>query len=128
MPFILGTNSVKGGYNVDNSCRFNDGSVDYLDRTFDSGGSRRTFTVSLWVKRSELGATNPLWAAAGSGGGQCSLVFDSSDKLQLREFNNTDSEVFNLHTNAVFRDVSAWYHIVASVDTTQSTSSNRAKL
>ena len=128
MPFILGTNSVKGGYNVDNSCRFNDGSVDYLDRTFDSGGSRRTFTVSLWVKRSELGATNPLWAAAGSGGGQCSLVFDSSDKLQLREYNNTDSEVFNLHTNAVFRDVSAWYHIVASVDTTQSTSSNRAKL
>ena len=129
MPFILGTNSIKDTtYNVANSARFNDGSVDYLDRTFDSGGSRRTFTVSLWVKRSELGATNPLWAAAGSGGGQCSLVFDSSDKLQLREFNNTDSEVFNLHTNALFRDVSAWYHIVASVDTTQSTSSNRAKL
>ena len=129
MPLILGTNSIKDStYNVANSARFNDGSVDYLDRTFDSGGSRRTFTVSLWVKRSELGATNPLWAAAGSGGGQCSLVFDSNDKLQLREFNNTDSEVFNLHTNALFRDVSAWYHIVASVDTTQSTSSNRAKL
>ena len=69
MPFILGTNSIKDTtYNVANSARFNDGSVDYLDRTFDSGGSRRTFTVSLWVKRSELGATNPLWAAAGSGG------------------------------------------------------------
>ena len=128
VSFILPGNSASDAYEVANSLRFNDGSTDSLERDFDSGGSRRTFTVSLWVKRTEFGATNPLWAAAGSGGGQCSLVFDSSDKLQLREFNNTDSEVFNLHTNALFRDPSAWYHIVAAVDTTQSTSSNRAKL
>ncbi len=62
VSFILPGNSASGEYEVANSCRFNDGSTDYLDRTFDSGGSRRTFTVSLWVKRSELGATNPLWA------------------------------------------------------------------
>jgi hypothetical protein len=32
-------------------------------------------------------------------------------------------------TTAVFRDVSAWYHIVVAVDTTQATSaSNRIKI
>ena len=129
MPLILGTNSIKDtGFDVANSLRFNDGSTDSLERNFDSGGSRKTFTVSVWLKRCELSATNPIWAAAPSSGGQCSLVFDSSDKLQLREFNNTDSEILNLHTDAVFRDPSAWYHIVAAVDTTQSTSTNRAKL
>ena len=35
MPLILGTNSIKDtGYNVDNSLRFNDGSTDYLSKTF----------------------------------------------------------------------------------------------
>jgi hypothetical protein len=33
-----------------------------------------------------------------------------------------------LQTTQVFRDPSAWYHIVVSVDTTQATASNRAKI
>jgi hypothetical protein len=34
MPLILGANSLTGGgYEVDNSLRFNDGSSDYLSRT-----------------------------------------------------------------------------------------------
>jgi hypothetical protein len=33
MPLILGANSVTGGYEVDNSLRFNSGSTDYLSRT-----------------------------------------------------------------------------------------------
>ena len=31
-------------------------------------------------------------------------------------------------TNRLFRDVSAWYHIVLAVDTTQGTESNRVKI
>ena len=31
-------------------------------------------------------------------------------------------------SDAVFRDVSAWYHIVYAIDTTQATESNRIKL
>jgi hypothetical protein len=34
MPLILGANSLAGGgYEIDNSLRFNDGSSDYLNRT-----------------------------------------------------------------------------------------------
>lgn len=125
---IVGGDGKPTGYEIENSLMFNDGDKHYLERAFDSGGSRRTFTVSAWVKRCELGANNPVWAAAPSNGGQCSLQFNSSDQLVLREYNTSDEEVMNLVTDASFRDVSAWYHIVAAVDTTQSTSSNRAKL
>jgi hypothetical protein len=38
MPLILGANSVTGGYEVDNSLRFNSGSSDSLSRTFSSPG------------------------------------------------------------------------------------------
>ena len=55
MPLILGTNSIKGGYEVANSCRFNSGSSDYLNRTNGGAGNRRTFTYSFWVKRGLLG-------------------------------------------------------------------------
>ena len=91
MPLILPANTLDSSFNIDNSLRFNDGDNNYLERTFDSGGSRRKFTISLWAKRSELSSGNqPLWAAAPSTGGQLSLTFDSNDKLILREYNTTD--------------------------------------
>ena len=118
MAFLLGgANSASGGYNIDNSLRFNDADTAWLNRAFSSSGSRTTWTVSCWVKRGEIGAYNPIWAAAPSGGGQISLVYDANDNLILREYNTTDSEVLNLVTSDKYRDPSAWYHIVASVDT-----------
>ena len=130
MAFLIGgANTLDDAYSISNSLRFNDGDNHYLERTFDSSGSQRKFTVSLWAKRSELSTgNNVLWAAAPSNGGQFSLTFNSSDQLILREYNTTDEEVLNLVTSGVFRDPAAWYHIVAAVDTTQSTNTNRAKL
>jgi hypothetical protein len=55
MPLILGANSLAGGgYEIDNSLRFNDGSSDYLNKTFGSAGNRKTWTFSTWLKRSDL--------------------------------------------------------------------------
>jgi hypothetical protein len=40
---IPGTNSIKDtGYDVANSCRFEDASDDYLSRSVSSSGNRRT--------------------------------------------------------------------------------------
>jgi hypothetical protein len=36
MSLIIPANSLSGGYAVDNSCRFNDGSSDSLSKTFGS--------------------------------------------------------------------------------------------
>ena len=129
MPTILGAGDSSSGYDIENSLVFNDGDKHYLQRNFDSSGSRTTFTVSLWVKRCEIGSTNPLFGAGPSNGGQCSLIFDSSNRLQFREYNTTDNaEVINLLTSGRFEDITAWYHIVVAIDTTQSTASNRGKI
>jgi hypothetical protein len=57
MPLIIPANSITGGYEVDNSLRFNDGSSDNLSRdTRGTATSDKKFTISVWVKRTTLGA------------------------------------------------------------------------
>jgi hypothetical protein len=129
MPLILGTNSIKDtGYDVANSLRFDDGSSDRLRRTPSSAGNRRTFTFSTWVKRSALGSSNrSLICATVDDANKTMLRFTDSDQLRFVKF-TTSSVTNQLTTNAVFRDVSAWYHIVIAVDTTNSTAGDRLRL
>jgi hypothetical protein len=118
-PLILGTNSIKDeGYEVANSLRFNDDSSDYLSRTPSSAGNRRTFTISVWIKRGNLSSQDHI--ASGSG---TEIRFTPADKTMFRDGGGN----YGL-SDAVFRDVSAWYHFVYAIDTTQATESNRIKL
>jgi len=128
MPFvILPTNSASGGYDITNSLRFNSGSSDYLNRTPASAGNRRTFTYSAWIKRSNVSSQQSIIAV-----GSVSLNnvgFSTDGYFTYWEYVPNDStNVAYFQTNRLFRDVSAWYHIVVSVDTTQATSSNRVKI
>jgi hypothetical protein len=51
MPLILGANSLAGGgYEIDNSLRFNSGSSDYLTRTFASAGNRKYLLLVFGLK------------------------------------------------------------------------------
>ena len=116
--------ALAGEYEVANSLRFNDGSSDYLNKTFSSAGNRKTFTYSCWLKRGNLDNSSTYNMR----------FFGSSDSLQFWVNPNTVGKLNmniaggELTTNRLFRDVSAWYHIVLAVDTTQATSSNRLKL
>jgi len=90
----------------------------YLTRTPASAGNRKTFTISVWIKRGDLGRQQHF--ASGSG---TEIRFTSADKTLFRD----GGANYGL-SDAVFRDVSAWYHIVYAIDTTQATESNRIKL
>ena len=91
-----------------------------------TAGSGTIGTVSLWVKRAALG-TSTLYHFFEDNVTFCRLRFDSSDKLHWETYdNNTSNGKFK--TNRVFRDTSAYYHIVVRVDTTQSTEADRFKL
>ena len=91
-----------------------------------TAGSGTIGTVSLWVKRAALG-TSTLYHFFEDNVTFCRLRFDSSDVLHWETYdNNTSNGKFK--TNRVFRDTSAWYHIVVRVDTTQSTEADRFKL
>ena len=112
--------AVAGGYEVENSCRFNRGSSDTLEKT-QSAGNRNTATFSAWIKRTELGSDQAFFGiyGAASDAGQIEIRFQgSTDQLHCTGY---DTNWFR--TNAVFRDVSAWYHIVVNFDTTQAAGS-----
>jgi hypothetical protein len=96
-----------------------------LSRTPSGAGNRKTFTISVWVKRSELGTENLLLKIDGgtSNTNYIEMKFDSSDRLLMGGYTSNF-----LRTNRLFRDPSAWYHIVWRVDTTQSTADDRVRL
>jgi hypothetical protein len=127
--FLYPGAKVTLGYEVDNSLRLNDGDTPYLNKTYGSAGSRRTMTFSFWVKRSNLGANQyPMSIYDSSTGFQADMRFASTDALRMYATDTSGTPRLHLVTNRVFRDVSAWYHIVWQVDTTQATDSNRVKL
>src|SRR6056300_508793 len=117
-------NAQVGGYEIEQSLRFNSADSTNLSRTPSSTGNRKTFTVSCWVKRAQIGATQMIWSAGPSTLQNFYLYFTSTDELQLSINNETAGIV---KTTAKYRDPSAWYHILTVVDTTQSTSSDRIK-
>ena len=128
MPLIIPANTISGGYEVANSLRFNDGSTDFLRRTPSSTGNRRTFTFSTWIKRSALGSINRSIICANiDTANKTQLRFTNSDELRFVRF-TSGGATNQLITNAKFRDVSAWYHIVLAVDTTNSTAGDRLRL
>jgi hypothetical protein len=119
------TASVSGGYQISRSLRFNSADTAYLNRTPATATNRRTWTWSAWVKRSALGAIQELFDGywANTDNGYFWVGFTSADAFEVQLYNTTLRT-----TTQVFRDPSAWYHLVLAVDTTQATAANRVKV
>ena len=127
MPTILGANSVSDtGYDVDNSIRFEDGSSDNLSRTPSSSGNRKTWTFSIWIKRSELGRTQNFFSAGTNNQNYTRIQFNSDDTIYIAHVDSAATTT-EKQTTQKFRDISSWMHVVWHIDTTQSTASNREK-
>ena len=127
MAILNNSNAISsGGYDINNSLRFRASNSASLSRTFGTPTSGQKWTMSFWVKRGAL-AAGQLFAKGNTSTSPWTLFyFGSNDTLNFYEYNTggTGSN-FNLSTNAVFRDPSAWYHIVVAVDTTLATAANR---
>jgi len=95
-------------YTVDQGLKFEDGRTAYLSWTPESSGSA-TWTISMWVKRSRLSTgsdTGGTFISAKNS--EFSIFFHSDDVLRIWD-NGGNAQVY---TSQVFRDTSAWYHIV----------------
>jgi len=112
---------------IANSLRFN--SADSADLTFTLGTptSQQKFTESFWLKRGLTGGQR-LFKGAGTDNTNKLYYGFNSDQLNLINTESGGANNLFLKPNAYYRDYSAWYHVVLSVDTTQATSSDRAKL
>ena len=98
----------------------------YLTRSKSSPTSDKKGTISFWIKRTNL--TNQQ-ATFVSGGGSIdsNIFFENDGTLQVYDY-QSGAYQFRYVTNRVFRDSSAWYHIVVRIDTTDSTAGDRVKI
>jgi len=125
---ILPANTLSsGGFNVSNSLRFNSGDSPSLSRT--SGGSPSSTTkgtFSFWLKRSKLGINDRFVTTNSLSDPYFQMYFDSNssrlDQIRLQCYSG--GSALELVTNQKFRDISAWYNIILSYDSTPSTPSS----
>ena len=122
-PILAGSNP--SGYNLTRSLRTRSSASANLSKTFGAAPTVRTKqTLSVWFKRGILSTEQVLMAGYdGVSAGGTRLVLLSGNTVEFHFAAST-----SLITTQVFRDPSAWYHLVLSIDTTQATASNRVKL
>ena len=118
MVTVLGANSVTGGYEVENSVRL------FLNTSMTmtpSGAPTNADinTLSFWCKLSSIsGERSPIFAAGNAAG----VHFRDDDRIDFYHAGGS------MRTNRVFRDTSAWYHIVFRTDTTDGTANDRLRV
>jgi len=129
---IVGGDGKPTGYDIDNSLRLDDGGSERL--YFDQGSgddttARRKWTFSTWIKLGNLSTSQHRYFF---GVGDYTLIGfrkdDSGEADDLYFQVGTGSGAQGVHTNAKFRDPSAWMHIHAIFDSTDSTAANRLQL
>ena len=133
-PLILGTNSIKDtGFDVANSTRFNSGDSPSMTKASTTVTNDKKFTVSAWCKRSKLGDSAEFGIfghRANDNNGNSNLQFGFyQDHIYCAFVSNNGSDVhINKVSTALFRDTSAWYHVMLAVDSTQGTAANRNRI
>jgi len=119
------------GYNIARSVRVRNSASGYFNRTPSSASNRQTWTFSGWVKRGILTTRMSIFAGyTGTTNGtlRTQIIILDGGAMQIGSDQMQTATDFVVETTQVFRDPSAWYHIVVAVDTTQATASNRVKL
>jgi len=115
------------GYQISRSVRLRSSASAYFNRTFGTATNTLVWTWSAWVKRGALGGNGPyLFEGFSNATNRAAILFANTDALQFF-YQSGGAVASQLITTQVFRDPSAWYHIVVAYDATQATASNRLK-
>jgi hypothetical protein len=120
----VSTSTFPAFTSVTNSLRFRGSASAYLSRTNGTPSSTKIFTLSFWLKRGNLGTRQSLYTEAVVPTNNGILMYlTTSDTLQCQV--NVNGTAYVTQTSAVLRDPSAWYHIVYTLDTTQTSATDR---
>ena len=113
------------GYDIDQSLRFNEDDSAYLNKTWGSSPTDgNKFTFSVWVKRGDLDSgTTQFWLLGAKDSAESNIKF-YGDKIEA----HLTGSNYDFKTDAVFRDTSAWYHLVFTYDSDDGTVADRFKI
>lgn len=120
--------SGAAGYQITNSVRFTAASTQQFTRTPSVAGNQQKWTISAWIKRTALGTAFPILNEVTSTTNNAQIGINVSDQFFFRgESGGTVTAAIT--STMLFRDPSAWYHIVFALDTTLAGSTtDRGKL
>jgi hypothetical protein len=125
---LLGAAGAGAVYEIDQSIRFNDDDSSHLYR--DQGaGDKRKATFSCWMKLGAVLSFESIWTVRdnATNPGDAFKLYLQSDTLKVQNMSGAAND-WQVVTSQLFRDPSAWYHVVLSVDTDQATDTNRVKV
>ena len=132
MVFPIAGGTQDTGYEISNSCQFNTDA--YCEFTPSSGSGSTQFTYSAWIKNcgaGNLSETGMILSGAGAGSGADNGIQISAGgrqgKIQFIEYDGGDNAYY-IRTNRLFRDPSAWFHLVLIYDAPDSTAGDRMRL
>ena len=111
-------------YQIGKSLRFNSADSAYLNRTAGTPTNSKKWTWSGWVKRSKLGTYQGIFDGYTDGNSWTTLHFWNDNRIIF--YNVASGVDTSIDTVAVFRDCSAWYHVVFVFDSDNATVADRA--
>ncbi len=85
------------------------------------------WTFSTWVKKSGVTGYQHLIAAV-NGSAYTVIKFETGGQLSFENYDSGGSNAGQLKTDRLFRDPTAWYHIVAVWDSDNGSAGDRMKI
>ena len=130
-----GGSSASSVYKIDQSIRFNKNDSAYMLRTPSSAGSGTAWTISFWFKLGETTPTDIRAFLAVDGATNSANRFRIGINDSSLSGVGSDGQLFVtahgtslMYTNRVFRDPSAWTHVVYTWDSANAVASERQRL
>jgi len=133
MPLVLGGSAVvTPAYSVDNSCQFDFADGAYMSRsqgTPTGTGTKATFSAWLKLGTGITADANDRGVFRISDSG-ANAIWAVTFNTQVLTFGTLNSGSWNGRriTERLFRDPTAWYHLVCTLDTTQAVANDRMKM
>ena len=102
----------------------------YLSKTLGTPTDNKKWTFSAWVKKAHIGGDiNTLFGAGGDSSNQGSIwVNYSNGMIQFHSQTSGGLTGGSVRLLSKLRDVAAWYHLVVSFDSANSTAADRVKI
>ena len=125
---FAGSSASSAAFSLAKSLRFRSSASTYLNRTLSSATNNKIWTWSAWVKRSKADDTFETLFSSGTSGSIIGWISFQGYAFWYTEYTPTLGYVLRNATAALFRDTSAWYHLMVVVDTTQGNGADRVKL
>ena len=120
---VITDDSALGALVIERSLRFRSGSSSNLEKINSSAGNRRTMTYSFWFKWIRINFASTILRGKQMPVIDMDLIY-YQDGVRFWGNAYNAGPLFHVEPSRLLRDLNAWYHVVLSIDTTQSTASD----